>query len=52
MFVFAFASNFKNGFHNNKWWCSYLTFAFDGKDKKKTQMQVLSVNKALGDVLF
>ena len=27
--------------------CSYLTFAFDGKDQRKTQTQTLSVNKAL-----
>ena len=37
--TFAFASNFKNGFYGNKWWCSYLTFTFDGKDQRKTQTQ-------------
>ena len=26
---------------------SYLTFAFDGKDQRKTQTQTLSVNKGL-----
>ena len=37
---------YKNGFYGNKWWCSYLTFAFDGKDQRKTETQALSVNKA------
>ena len=43
----AFASNFKNGIYGNKWWYSFLTFKFDSKDQRKTQMQKLSVNKAL-----
>ena len=33
---------FKNGFYDTN-----LTFAFDGKDQRKTQAQRLSVNKAL-----
>ena len=33
--AFAFVSKIKNGFCDNKWWRSYLTFVFDGKDKKK-----------------
>ena len=49
MYAFAFASNFKNGFFGNKSWCSYLTFAFDGKDQRKTQTHTLNVNKALTD---
>ena len=27
----------KNWFYGNKWWCSYLSFAFDGKDQRKAQ---------------
>ena len=33
--AFALASNFKNGFYGNKWWCSYLTFAFHEKRKRR-----------------
>ena len=43
----AFASKLKNGFYGNKCWCSYLTFQFDIKDKRKTQTKMLSVNKTL-----
>ena len=47
----AFASKFENGFYGNECWCSYLTFAFDGNDQRKTQTQTPSVNKALvGDL--
>ena len=38
----GFALNFKNGFFFNKWWCSYLTFAFEGKDQRRMQMQMLT----------
>ena len=41
-----FASNFKNWFYGNKWWCSYLTFAFNDEDQRKMQTQTLSVNKS------
>ena len=36
----------ENGFYGNKW-CSYSTFALDGKDQRKTQTQMSIVNKAL-----
>ena len=38
----TFASNFRNGFYGNKWWCSYLTFAFDGNDQRKMQRQTFA----------
>ena len=44
--MYAFALNFKNGFYGKKWCCSYLMFAFEGKDQRKTQTQMLSVNMA------
>ena len=44
LFTLEFASNFKNEFYGNKCWCSYLTFAFNGKDQRKTQTQTLSLN--------
>ena len=34
-FASAFASNFKNGFCGQKWWCSHLTSEHDGKDQRK-----------------
>ena len=40
-------SHLTSGFYGNKWWCSYLTFAFDYTDESKTQTQMLSVNKTL-----
>ena len=46
-FASAFASNFKNGFHGNKWWCSHLTLECDGKDQRKTQTQTSCVNAPL-----
>ena len=45
--AFAFTSNFKNGFCGNKWWCSYWTFAFDGKDQKKNSYADVKFEKGL-----
>ena len=47
--AFTCASNFKNGSYGSKRWRSYLTFAFDGKDQRKVQTQMLSVNKVLAE---
>ena len=50
MSAFAFASYFKNVSYGNILMGSYLAFAFDGKDQRKTQ--TLRMNKALSVICW